>query len=231
MGCGFASGSRRTAELAPPREHTYCRKEVKKVLVIRSCEADDRRRKDLEHAAKDYLSRSGKGLTLEWRDVNCVEDLESALNSFDGSVMVFDGHGVHSSVDEPGALVIGGKSVDPATLRKKVRIPPIVVLSACDTARLDLSHATSTGAFLLLGATSINSFNDDWLEKTFDVIAVVSGSDIESIAYACQDVAFFTDTQSYVHFGWPEDIFVVGSKYPERVKEIELTCPPPSATP
>jgi hypothetical protein len=69
--------------------------------------------------------------------------------------MVFDGHGFAGTADEAGGLIIGGKPCDVWSLRGKSRMPPVVILSACDTAAIDGSHASAANGFLSCGARTV----------------------------------------------------------------------------
>ena len=82
-------------------------------------------------------------------------ELALALNKFDGPMVIIDSHATHTDDDRPGGLIIGGESFDIWSLVGKVRMPPIVVLSACDTHPFDRSHATVANGFLACGATAV----------------------------------------------------------------------------
>jgi hypothetical protein len=82
-------------------------------------------------------------------------ELASALNRFDGPMVIIDSHATHADDDKPGGLIIDGKSFDVWSLVGKVKMPPIVVLSACDTHPFDRSHATVANGFLACGAMAV----------------------------------------------------------------------------
>lgn len=271
--------------------------ELRNILVLRSFADDDPRKRDLEESINAFMALAEAGLSLEWHDIQSSDDLVQAMNSFAGSVMIFDGHGFHCNNEEPGTLIVGDEYLEISALRNRItNVPPIVVLSACDTARADISHATTVNAFLLLGASSvlgsmapvdskhsarlvgrllyrlaeylpffekssdlvqwsevvtgllrmnyvtdmlmvlrryriieindnetrriqylanqlINSFDDSWLEETTRIIADYSGTERLEIEAARKEIAYFTETQQYLHFGWPEDIMVAGSGF------------------
>jgi hypothetical protein len=79
----------------------------------------------------------------------------AAIGKFNGPMLIVDSHGGHEDGDRPGGLMIGGKSFDVWSLMGKVRMPPIVVLSACDTHPFDRSHATVANGFLACGALAV----------------------------------------------------------------------------
>ena len=66
--------------------------------------------------------------------------------------MIFDGHGRGNADTGIATLRIGKEDVDVWHLRGEARIPPIVILSACDTQGIDASsHATVGTGFLAAG--------------------------------------------------------------------------------
>src|SRR5262249_32292075 len=78
------------------------------------------------------------------------------LNKFEGAIFIFYGHGMIDNRDGIGKLLVGKDQVDVWNLRGKVRVPPIVILSACDTHGVDSpSHATVGIGFLVLGAITV----------------------------------------------------------------------------
>ncbi len=83
------------------------------------------------------------------------DELVAALNAFNGPVLIIDSHGEHHADPNIGGLIIGGKPFDVWSLRNKARIPPIVLLSACDTHPFDRSHATVANGFLSCGAVAV----------------------------------------------------------------------------
>jgi hypothetical protein len=78
------------------------------------------------------------------------------LNHFDGNILIFDGHGANNAHEPVGKLVLGTDQIDVWNLRGKVRVPPIVLLSACDTHGLDASSQATVGnGFLAIGAHTV----------------------------------------------------------------------------
>jgi len=81
--------------------------------------------------------------------VQTVEQFIEALNSVEGGDINIDGHGIYDDGDGIGKLAIGKEQIDVWRLRGEMRVPPIVILSACDTHGLDSpSHATVGNGFL-----------------------------------------------------------------------------------
>jgi hypothetical protein len=92
---------------------------------------------------------------LRWADVSNADEFISALNAFDGGVLIYDGHGISGTDTAIGSLKIGDSKLDTWELRGKARIPPIVLLSACDTHSIDASHASVANGFLAAGAMTV----------------------------------------------------------------------------
>lgn len=84
-----------------------------------------------------------------------VDEFVEAVNAYQGPILIVDSHGAHPEAPDIGGLIIGGQPVDIWELRGRVRLPPIVVLSACDTHPFDRSHATVANGFLACGAVTV----------------------------------------------------------------------------
>jgi hypothetical protein len=93
---------------------------------------------------------------LQFARVNNLKEFVDVMNNSDAAIMIFDGHGSDNSIEPVGTIVIGDHKLDVWDLRGKIRMPPIVILSACDTHSLDGStHATVGNGFLALGAQTV----------------------------------------------------------------------------
>ncbi len=86
--------------------------------------------------------------------VSSADDLVTAVNDYCGPVMIFDGHGGHPYGGD-AYLLIDDKHVTVASLADRIRMPPIVVLSACDTHAAARSTSTVANALLHLGARTV----------------------------------------------------------------------------
>lgn len=82
-------------------------------------------------------------------------EFAAAIEQFSGPMLIVDSHAEHDDGDRPGGLLIGGQSFDVWSLMGKIRMPPIVILSACDTHPFDRSHATVANGFLACGAVAV----------------------------------------------------------------------------
>ncbi|HET9639344.1 MAG TPA: CHAT domain-containing protein [Allosphingosinicella sp.] len=123
------------------------------ILVISAFEEGDRF--DQIRRGFDVTEPAWAGrLDIRFVRVGTVDELVEALNSFHGPLLIFDGHGVHGS-EGRGRLVLGKEEVDIWSLAGDVRVPPIVILSACDTHAVDRSWSTVANAFLRLGARTV----------------------------------------------------------------------------
>lgn len=129
---------------------------LRKVLVVSAFEEDDDLRMVMRTAIEVSRPRWENRIEFVFKTATNVDEFVDAINSFDGSVMLFDGHGAHNA-DQPIAhLAIGSELVDVWALKERVNVPPIVLLSACDTHGVDASsHATTANGFLALGARSV----------------------------------------------------------------------------
>jgi hypothetical protein len=124
------------------------------VLVIRSYEPNDPVRDVLETALKTVRPSEGNQCRFIIKDVSTVDEFIAAINSFEGVVMIFDGHG-SASISDVGKILIGSKAVDLYEFRTVLRVPSIIILSSCDTHAVDGAHASVGNTFLMLGAMTV----------------------------------------------------------------------------
>jgi hypothetical protein len=125
-----------------------------KVLVISAFDRTDPIQGMFETACAAFEPEWQDSIRVEFVKVACEEDLLAALNSFDGPLAMFDGHGSHQP-DHPAVLHLQDTQCDVWQLSGKVRVPPIIVLSACDTHAASRNHATTVNGFLSLGARAV----------------------------------------------------------------------------
>jgi CHAT domain len=129
--------------------------DLKKVLVISALRPDDPIAGLFDLAFSTFEKRWRGKLDITTVVVRNAEQLVDAINAFDGYLMVFDGHGGHEK-DGPGKLYLQDEAVDVWSLLPKLRrVPPIVILSACDTHAADRNHATTANGFLSLGVRAV----------------------------------------------------------------------------
>lgn len=124
------------------------------VLLVSAFEPKDPLAPLMRTAVEITAPQFGDTLSVRHEDVTDRAQFLRALHAYDGPLMIFDGHGVHPRSGD-GMLRIGDENVDVRQLRGRVRVPPIVVLSACDTHAAGRSAQTTANAFLALGARTV----------------------------------------------------------------------------
>lgn len=144
------------AEMIAPVTVTFTPQALQKALIV-TCFSDDDPLRDMLTSGIMASRRQWQGkVDVTFKRAKSLADFISALNDYDGEILIFDGHGADNSVEPVGKLIIGNDAIDVWQLRNKVRVPPIIILSACDTHGLDaLSHATVGNGFLALGARTV----------------------------------------------------------------------------
>jgi hypothetical protein len=122
------------------------------VLVLSSFSSDD----PIRHVLRDVCTSvaSQEKISFKHVEVQSREDLIAALNVYKGFAVVFDMHGVHEA-GRSGELIVGSERVETWSLRQIARIPPVVILSACDTHAVDASHATLANGLISCGARAV----------------------------------------------------------------------------
>lgn len=128
---------------------------LSRILVINALQDEDPLKNMFRTAITEITKVSSETLDMRWVDVNGVASFRDALNSFDGSILLFDGHGGYSRSLGEGSLHLGAETTDVISLIGNVRVPPIVILSACETHPMDGTYATVANAFLALGAQAV----------------------------------------------------------------------------
>jgi hypothetical protein len=135
---------------------TFQLADLQKILVVSSFSDDDPLKNVLTSALDAIRERWETKTELIFKAVRNQAEFIDALNGFDGCIMIFDGHGADNADEPVGKIVLGNEPIDVWNLRGKVRIPPIVILSACDTHGIDASsHATVGNGFLALDARTV----------------------------------------------------------------------------
>jgi hypothetical protein len=124
------------------------------ILIVRSFEPGDIAGEIMSGAIDIVRPKLTANSQIRISDVSTAEEFIEVVNAFEGMVMIFDGHG-RACLNEVGAVVIGGKPVDLFQFRTRLRVPPIIILSSCDTHAIDGAHASVANTFLMLGATTV----------------------------------------------------------------------------
>lgn len=129
--------------------------DFEEILILSALQEDDPINKFFPEAIDAYKPHFKEKIRVKTERIRNEKDLINALNSFDGSIVMFDGHGGHKK-NQPAKLQLLEESIDIWQLgRERPRVPPIVVLSACDTHAADRNHASTANGFLSLGARTV----------------------------------------------------------------------------
>ena len=169
------------AALTDPVSLSFRPKDLQKILVVSAFEDNDQLKDVLTSAIEAGRKRWEGKVEVTFKKVSTLGQFIEVLNVYDGYILVFDGHGANNAEEPVSKIVIGGEAVDVWELRNKVRIPPIVILSACDTHGLDASsHATVGNGFLFLGARTV-------LATMLPVDAFASASFVSRLVYRLAD--------------------------------------------
>ena len=120
------------------------------VLVVRSFSANDPIRNSLERAVREFDHRDPK-ININIVDVGSPKEFVRAINQYSGALLIFDGHGTRDPHHHTGQIVVGGEPMDLWPHRLELQVPPVVLLSACDTLPIDGSHGSSATAMLAVG--------------------------------------------------------------------------------
>ena len=144
------------AQLATSEPVTLTPEGLNRVLVVSSFEPDDPLRNLLTGSIAAVTQNLEGKIDLRFEKVSSRVELIDALNASDASILIFDGHGKGNSEKGIATLRIGKEDVDVWHLRGEARIPPVVILSACDTHGVDAtSHATVGNGLLAAGALTV----------------------------------------------------------------------------
>lgn len=150
------------------------------VLILSALREEDPISRFLPEAIKHFQPLFSQQLSIRTVRVGNRRDLLDALNSFNGAMMIFDGHGSH----QPGkaaTLSLLEEDVNIWELQAEIpRVPPIVILSACDTHAADRNHVTTANGFLSLGARAV-------LGTVFPIDARPAASFVARLLYRVTD--------------------------------------------
>lgn len=139
-----------------PKKHIHLTtSDFEEVLILSALRDDDPISRFFNIALAEFEPHFRDKIRVRTERIRNEEDLVAALNSYSGSVVIFDGHGGHAK-DKPAELQLLEECIDIWQLqRKRPRVPPIVVLSACDTHAADRNHASTANGFLAIGARTV----------------------------------------------------------------------------
>lgn len=168
-------------DLVGPHEHIRLTPaDLATVLIISALKRNDPIRKTFEIAFDTFGEVWKDKMHIDFVDVASEEEFVAAINEFEGNIVVFDGHGAHEE-DSAAALYLQDEPIDVWSLRSKItRMPPIVILSACDTHAADRNHATVANGFIALGARAV-------LASVFPLLAPTAATFAARLIYRLAD--------------------------------------------
>ena len=143
-----------------------------KILIIRSYNENDELKNQLDFYIQRTLSIlehnfkqnththlnygiSEDKFEITVKDIHNSSELIETLNNSHQQIVIFDMHGGHDENGEGHLHINNGKIIISSLFDKIKRIPPIVILSSCDTSSIDRNSFNISSAFLLLGARSV----------------------------------------------------------------------------
>lgn len=112
--------------------------------------------KSLEPTKNTQMNPSNDkiNISIKWENIKNKNELIETLNHNESALVIFDLHGEHKQ-DEEGIISLKDEQVTISSLVGKVKMPPIVILSACDTNPIDKNHYNVANMFLMAGAKTI----------------------------------------------------------------------------
>ena len=139
-----------------PIDYVHLRQaDFQNILILNALNEHDSIARLFGTAIEVFEPQFSDKLEVHTKEVRSRSDLVDALNGFDGAMVIFDGHGEHKPC-EPAVLHLQDEEVNVWELmEERPRVPPIVVLSACDTHAADRNHATAASGFLSIGARTV----------------------------------------------------------------------------
>jgi hypothetical protein len=129
--------------------------DFRRILVVRAFEEGDPLRDVLVRAVDRFNAASSNPIDMKVVDVKTKGGFLAAFNEYDGTLAIFDGHGAQARSDPQGTLAVGPIRFNPLELYGKIRVPPIVFLSACETHTLEGMESSVASAFLFMGTRSV----------------------------------------------------------------------------
>lgn len=125
------------------------------ILVLSALQDEDPISRFIGDALAVFAPHLAGRVNVKTVRVRNKADLISALNNFKGAMLVFDGHGGHAP-EEAATLQLLEEQVNIWELQGEYpRVPPIVILSACDTHAADRNHASTANGFLSINTRTV----------------------------------------------------------------------------
>ncbi len=142
-------------QIRPPIPIYISPAKFKEYLVLSMYDEGDPIAPHLRLGALSARDGNGDPILGKFASPKTADEFCRYINSFKGPMLIVDGHAVHEDGDVPGGLMINGALFDIWELVDKISMPPIVILSACDTHPFDRNHATVANGFLACGAIAV----------------------------------------------------------------------------
>jgi hypothetical protein len=167
------------------------------ILVLSALEEDDPISRFFDIAIQGYEPEFKNRIRVRTERVRNAANLVEILNSFEGAMMIFDGHGGHHP-GRPATLKLLEEDIDVWQLQSlRPRVPPIVVLSACDTHAADRNHASTANGFLAIGARTV-------LGSVFPIDAREAASFIGRLLYRVAEFVPAAHSMFHRSLSWME---------------------------
>ncbi|MBL9184808.1 MAG: hypothetical protein JNN17_21865 [Verrucomicrobiaceae bacterium] len=168
---------------------------VTTIPIIRSFRSKDPLKHVLEASLAEYARQEGWILETKIIDVSSEAEFIAACDQIDSPILVFDGHGAHDELSQIATLKIGDDDLDVWSLRGRVELPPIVILSSCDACAADRSHASTSNGFMAIGATTV-------LGPVMPVHGIKSGIMVARLLYRMTSVVRSQLERAKVPMSW-----------------------------
>ncbi|MDA7865166.1 hypothetical protein N9A70_00145 [Akkermansiaceae bacterium] len=175
--------------------HFFKLSKTQRVTIIRSFEEGDPLKHVLEECIKLYSDLPGWDWEVKIVDVKNEEEFIYACNNLKDAFLVFDGHGSHSEDSQVGTICLGSEKVDIWSLRGKIHLPPMVLLSCCDSCPADRSHVSIANGFLALGAESV-------FGALMPIDGVLAGTMVTRLLYRLTSVTRFWCNLNNLPLSW-----------------------------
>jgi hypothetical protein len=148
-------GSLFVDQISPKRYEHLTTSDFSEVLVLSALQEADPISRFFDIAIEGFAPHFSEKIKLRTVRVRNMSGCVEALNSFEGAMMIFDGHGRHRP-GEAATLQLLEEELDVWQLEQsRPRIPPVVILSACDTHAADRNHASTANGFLTCGGRAV----------------------------------------------------------------------------
>lgn len=139
-----------------PKRYVHLKQaDFQDILILSALQKTDPISRLFESAIGVFAPHFANRVRVHTKVVRNQSDLVKSLNAFEGAMVIFDGHGEHMQ-SEAAILHLLDEEVNVWELKAdRPRVPPIVVLSACDTHAADRNHASTANGFLSIGARTV----------------------------------------------------------------------------